>query len=135
MHNITIIYFLIHNSSWEKTLNKMFKRGQYQLSTPPIKALISSSSEPQTFSAIKLTTTSVPSIRDKHQNNYVLCSQNTTKNDATISNNDDIQYCETQKIINITTIPTTNHHSQRISSKPSSTLTSNTPTILPPVGK
>ena len=40
-----------------------------------------------------------------------------------------------QKQFNITTISTPNHHSQRISSSASSTLTSNTPTILPPVGK
>ena len=39
------------------------------------------------------------------------------------------------KTINITTISTPNHHSQRISSTSSSTLTSNTPTILPPFGK
>ena len=35
----------------------------------------------------------------------------------------------------ITTISTPNHHSQRIYSTSSITLTSNTPTILPPVGK
>ena len=40
---------------------------------------------------------SVPSIKDKHRNNYVLCSQNTIQNDATITNNDDIQSCDTPK--------------------------------------
>ena len=36
---------------------------------------------------------------------------------------------------NISTISTPNNHSQRIASTPSSILNSNTPTILPPVGK
>ena len=66
---------------------------------------------------------------------FCLCSQNTTHNGATITNNDDIQSYETQKTINITTISTPNHNSQRISSTSSSTLASNTPTILPPAGK
>ena len=82
-----------------------------------------------------LTITSVPYITDKHQNNSVLCPQNNIQNDATITNNDDIESCETQKKFNITTISTPNHHSQRISSTYSITLTSNTPMILPPVGK
>ena len=62
-----------------------------------LKAPIGSSSDPQKFSAIELTTTSVPSVRDKNQYNYVLYSQNTIHNDATITNNDDIQYCDTSR--------------------------------------
>ena len=78
-----------------KEIGLIYKHSQSQLSTSSIKAPVSLSSEPQTFSAIKLTTTSVPSITEKHQKNYVLCSQNNTQNDATITNNDDIQSCET----------------------------------------
>ena len=73
----------------------IYKHSQSQLSTSSIKEPVGSSSEPLTFSAIKLTTASVPSITYKHQNNYVLCSQNTIQNDATITNNDNIQPCET----------------------------------------
>ena len=40
-----------------------------------------------------------------------------------------------QKKINITTISTPNHYPQRIASTSSSIFTSNTPTILPQVGK
>ena len=63
------------------------------------KAPVSSSSESQTSSAIKLTTPSVSYAREEHQNNYVLYSQNNTKNDATITNNDDIQSYDTPKQI------------------------------------
>ena len=80
-----------------KDIGKIYEHCQYQLSTLSIKSPVSSSSEPQTFSAIKLTTTYVPSITDKYQNNSVLCSQNTTQNDATITNNDNMQSCETQQ--------------------------------------
>ena len=120
-----------------KDIGRIYKHSQYQLSTSSLKAPVSSSSEPQTSSAIELTTTSVPSATDKHQNNYVLYSQNTIQNDATITNNDDIQSCETAKKQNysIPTISTPNHHSQRIASTSSSRLNFNTPTILPPVGK
>ena len=83
-----------------KEIGQIYKHSQYQLSTLLIKAPVSSFSEPQTFSAIKLTTTSVPYITDKHQKNSVLCSQNTTKNDATITKNDNRQSCETQKKTN-----------------------------------
>ena len=44
---------------------------------------------------------SVPSMTDKHQNNYVLYSQNTIQNDATITNNDGIQSFETEKKQNL----------------------------------
>ena len=102
-----------------------------------LKAPVSSSSDPQTSSAIESTTTSDPSATDKHENNSVLYSQNTIQNDATITNNDDIQSCEKPRKQNysIPTISTPNHHSQRISSTSSSILNLNTPTILPPVGK
>ena len=84
-----------------KDIERIYKHSQPQLSTSSIKEPVSSSSETQTSSAIILTTTSVPSITDKNQNNYVLCSQNIIQNDATITNNDDIKSCEKQKIQHI----------------------------------
>ena len=88
-----------------KDIGQIYKHSQYQLSTLSIKTPVSSSSEPQTSSAIESTTTSVPSVRDKHQNNSVFYSQNTIQNDATITKNDDIQSCETtQNNYNISTI-------------------------------
>ena len=78
-----------------KYIGRIYKHSQSQLSTLSLKTPVSSSSEPQTSSAIELTTTSVPFVIDKHQNNYVLYSQNTIQNDATIANNEDIQSCET----------------------------------------
>ena len=80
-----------------KDIGKIYNHSQSQLSTFSLKALISSSSEPQKSSAIKLTTMSVPSAAEKNQNNYVLYSQNTIQIDATITNNDNIQTFETQK--------------------------------------
>ena len=59
--------------------------------------LLGRSSEPQTSTDIELTTTSAPSVTDKNQNKYVLYSQNNIHNDETITNNDDIQSCETAK--------------------------------------
>ena len=101
-----------------------------------LKAPVSSSSETQTSSAIELTTTSVPSARDKHQNNSVFKSKQNIQNDATTTNNDDIQSCETPKTnYNISTISTPNNNSQRIASKYSCRLSTNTPMILTPVGK
>ena len=73
-----------------KEIGQIYKYSQSQLSTPSLKAPVSSSSDPQTSSAIKLTTTSVPSVTDKNQNNYVLYYQNTIQNDASITNNDNI---------------------------------------------
>ena len=94
-----------------KNIGKIYKHSQSKLSTSAINAPVSSSLEYQTSSAIKLIKMSVPSITYKHQNNYVLCSQKTIQNDAAITNNDDIQSCETQKTyFNISTISTHNHH-------------------------
>ena len=102
-----------------------------------LRAPVSSSLDPQKLSAIELTTTSVLSVREKNQNNYVLYSQNTIHNDASITNNDNVQSCETSRKENysIPTISTRNHHTQRIYTKSSSILNLKTPTILPPVDK
>ena len=64
-------------------------------------------------------------------------SQNTIQNDAKITNNDNIQSCETarKKNYSIPTISTPNHHTQLITTTSSSILSLNTPTIVPPVGK
>ena len=80
---------------------------------------------------------SVPSVTEKHQNNYDLYYQNTIQDDASITNNDKIHYCETPRKKNyiIPTISTTNHHSQYVPNTSPSILNLNTPTILLPVGK
>ena len=74
-----------------KDIGQIYKHSKSQLSTLTLNKTASSSYKPQTSSAIELTTTSVPSVTDKHQNNPVLYSQNTIQNDATITNNDNIQ--------------------------------------------
>ena len=80
-----------------KDIGQIYKHSQYQFSTLLLKTPVSSSSEPQPSSYIELTTMFVPSETDKHQDNSVLCSQNTIHNDATITNNSDIQSYETPK--------------------------------------
>ena len=57
-----------------KGIEIFYKHSQYQPSTLSLKAPVSSSSEPQKYSAIELTTTSVPSATYKHKSNYVLYS-------------------------------------------------------------
>ena len=64
-------------------MGRIYKHSQYQLSTLSLTALVISYSEPQKSPVIKLTTTSVPSATYKHQNNYVLYSQNSIQNDVT----------------------------------------------------
>ena len=51
----------------------------------------------QTSSSIKLTITSVYSGFDKEQTDSVLCSQSTIQNDLNITNNENIQSCETPR--------------------------------------
>ena len=72
-------------------------------------------------------------MTDKNQKKSILYSQNTIQNDAIITNNDNIQFCETAKKQNyrIPTILTPNHHSQHIPTTSSGRLNFNTPTILP----
>ena len=82
-----------------KDIGQIYKRGQSQLSTSSLKAPVISSSDPQISSAIELTTTSVPSVRDKNLNNYVLYSQNTIHNDSSITNNYNIQSFDTARKI------------------------------------
>ena len=48
-----------------KDIGRIYKHSQSQLSTLSLKGPVSSSSVPQTSSAIKLTTTSIPSVREK----------------------------------------------------------------------
>ena len=66
-----------------------------------------------------------------------MCSQNTIQNDATITNNDDIQSCDRagKQDYSIPNISTHNRLTQRIATTSSIILNLNTPTILPPVGK
>ena len=120
-----------------KAIRRIYKYSPSQISTLSIKAPDSSSSDTQTSSAIEVTTTSVPSVGDKNQNNSVLYSQNTIHNDVSITNKDDINSCETakKKSDSIPTISTHNNHSQRIATTSSSLLNLNAPTILPLVVK
>ena len=80
-----------------KDIGNCFKHSQFQISTLSLKAPVISSSASQTSSAVELTTTSVPSVREKNQNNSAFCSQNTIQNCVSITNNNDIQYCEMEK--------------------------------------
>ena len=77
-----------------KDIGQIYKHSQSQISISSFKAPVSSSLASQTTPSTKLTTESVPSIRYKNQNNYVLCSQNSIHNYVSITNNDDIQSCE-----------------------------------------
>ena len=97
-----------------KEIVPIYKQSQSQLSTSSLKAIVSLSPEYQTYSYIYLTKTPFPSATNKHQNNSILYSQNNIYNDSTITNNVDIQFCETQKKqnYNIPTISTPNHHSK-----------------------
>ena len=91
---------MFYHSSWENKFDE-FTNTVYQLSTLSLKAPVSSSSEPQPFSDTELTTKYVTSATDKHQTNSVLYSKNTIQKNGTITNNDDIQSCETPKQKNI----------------------------------
>ena len=51
----------------------------------------------QTLSSIKLTITSASYIIDKEQNNCIFCSQSNINNDLNVTNNDNVQSCETPK--------------------------------------
>ena len=119
-----------------KYIGQIYKHSQSQISTSSLKTPVSLSSEPQTSPAIELTIMSIPSVTDKNRNNYVLYSQNTIQNDATITNNDNVHSCEAEKKDHsIPTISTHNHHSQHIATTSSSRINLNKPTKLPPVGK
>ena len=80
-----------------KDIGRIYKHSQPQLTTHSFKEPVLESLASQTSSSIKLTTASVPSVRDKKQNNSILCSENSTHNDLSIKNNDNIQYCETKR--------------------------------------
>ena len=80
-----------------KEIGKNYKYSQSQLSTSSLKSPVCSSSASQTPPSIELTTMSVPYVRYKKKNNFVLCSENSIHNDLSIINNDDIQSCETRK--------------------------------------
>ena len=120
-----------------KDIGRIYKYGQSQLSTLSLKAPVSSSSDPQTSSAIELKTTFVPSVTDKNKNNYVLYFQNIIQNYAPITNNDNMQSCKASRkqICAFPTISTPNHHSQHISTTSASILNLHTPMISPPIAK
>ena len=78
-----------------KDIDGIYKHSQSQLSTPSIKKPVFPSSASQTSSSINSTRTCVSSIIDKDQTDSVLCSQNTIHNDLNITNNNELQSCET----------------------------------------
>ena len=100
-----------------KDIGKIYKHSQSQLSTRSNKAPVLSFLASQTLSSIEMRITSIPSVRDKEQTNYVLCSKNSIQNDLNITNNDDIHSCETQRKqhCSIPTNSTLNHHAKRFS--------------------
>ena len=119
-----------------KDIGRIYKYSQSQLSTSSLKSPVSSSSYPQSSSDIELTRNSVPSVREKNKINSILYYQNITQNDASITNNDDIQSYETARFFFIIPIiSTTNHDTQLVAITSSSILNLNTPMILPLLGK
>ena len=80
-----------------KDIGKFYQYSQSILSTLSLKAPVNSSFDPQTLSAIKLPTTSVPSVREKKSEQFRFYSQTTIQNDASIISNDNIQSYETEK--------------------------------------
>ena len=58
---------------------------------------VCSYSDSQTSSSIKLIRNSFPSVGEKKQKISVLCSPNSIHNEVSITNNNDIQYCETAR--------------------------------------
>ena len=117
-----------------KDIGQIYKHSQSKISNKSFKAPFSSSYASQTSPVIELKATSIPSVRDKNQNNSVLCSQNTIHNDVSITNNDDIKSCDTEvrKNYSIPTTSTPNYYSQRIDTTSASILNLHTTTILPP---
>ena len=115
---------------------KNIKTYSTKLSNPSIQAPLLSYSASQTSSYIESTSTSVPSITVEKQTNSVLCSENSTQNNSSIRNNDNIKSCETRrtKIYIIPTTSTTNHYTQRIFYKSVNLLSIYTTTKLPTVG-
>ena len=55
-----------------KDIVRIYKHGQFQLSTSSLKVTLSSSPDPQKSPAIKLTSSYVPSVTDKNQKNLFL---------------------------------------------------------------
>ena len=119
-----------------KYIGRIYKHSQSQLSTFLFKTPVRSSSEPQTLSSIELTTTYVPSVRGKKKKKSVLCSKNSIHNDVSITNNNDIQSCESErKNCSIPTNSTPNHHAQHIANTSSSVLNLHTTMGFPTFGK
>ena len=120
-----------------KYIGQIYKHNPYQISNSSFKAPVCSSSDYQTSSSIKLTTTYVSSVRYKKQNNSVLCSQYSIQNDVSITNNNDMQSYDKAKKqkYSIPTTSTPNHHAQCIANTSACMLNLHTTTGLPPVGK
>ena len=132
-------FFIVFNLLFimGKDIGWIYKHGQSQISNSSFKSPDCSYLASQTSSSIELTTIYVPYVRDKKQNNSVLGSKNSIQNDLSITNNDNIQSCETEGKQNcsIPTTSTPNHRAQRISNTSASMLNLHKTAILPPVGK
>ena len=120
-----------------KDIKQIYKNSQYQLSTLSIKTPVPLHLSYQTSSSIEFTKTSVTSVSNKKQTNSVLCSKNSIHDDLSITNNYDIQSCETviKQNYSIPTISTPNHHAQLFAATSVNFLNFHTTTILSPVGK
>ena len=118
IHTLFVLLFVMG-----KDIGRIYKYSLSKILTSSLKSPVISSSDPQTSSSTELTAASVPSVRNKNQNNHVLYSQNTIQNGASIKNNCDIYSCETAKKqkYSIPTISTPNKHTQRIAKTSSST--------------
>ena len=135
MHNITILYYFTCNSSWRKTLdeftnivnpNSQLRHSRYllvHLKNPKHLPILNSQQRLSLLqdTNIKTIMFCIPKIISR----MMQPSQNITT----------CSLVRHKKNYNISTISTPTHHSQSIASTYSSILNSNTPTILPPVGK
>ena len=118
-----------------KKIGRIYKHIKYQLSNISTKVPVIYYSASQKSQFIELTITSVSSVTDKK--NSVLCSENFIHNDFSITNNDNIQSCETprKKNYSIKNTSTQNPYAQIIVTMSVSLLNLNTTGKLPPVGK
>ena len=87
------LLFIMGKDIWQ-----IYKYSQYQLSTLSIKAPLLSYVASQTPSlSFELTITHVLPGIGKQQTNSILCSKNSIRNYLSITNNDDVHSCETQR--------------------------------------
>ena len=119
-----------------KDIVQIYKYNQYQHSTTSIKTPVISFSDSQTSSSIELTITSVPYGIDKNKPILFYVPKILSRMILSITNNDDIQSCVTQrKNYSITTTSTPNYYAHHIASTPTNLVNFHATKTLPPVGK